>query len=109
LRVKADVIYYKKDVPLKPIVDHLREKESTILRAQASGIEKDSIILKGDVVTLEDIAKEKGVSLEAVGLALQGFRPSGYARVGNSSSPRGSSGSWTRGRTRSRNSPRRLR
>ncbi len=83
LRVKADVIYYKKDVPLKQIVEHLKERESAILRAQASGIEKDSITLKGDVVTLEDIAKEKGVSLEAVGLALQDFRPSGYDRVGN--------------------------
>jgi len=83
LRGKAEVIYYKKDVPLKPIVEHLKEREGLILRAQAGGIEKESIILNEDFVTLEDIAEEKGVSLEAISLALQDFRPAGHARVGN--------------------------
>ena len=83
LRGKAEVIYYKKDVPMKPIVEHLKEREGSILKVQAGGIEKNSITLNGDIVTLEDIAREKGVSLEAIGLALQDFRPAGHARVGN--------------------------
>ncbi len=83
LRDRAEVIYYRKDVPLKPIVEHLKERESSILRAQAGGIEKGSIILSGDIVTLEDIAREKGVSLEALGLALRDFRPARHVRVGN--------------------------
>ncbi len=83
LRGKAEVIYYKKDVPLKPIVEHLKEREGSFLREQAGRIEKDSIVMSGDVVSLEEIAKEKGVSLESMGLALQDFRPGGYRRVGN--------------------------
>jgi hypothetical protein len=83
LKGKAEVIYYKKDVPLKPIVEHLKERESSILREQAGRIEKDSIVLRGDVVSLEDLARERDASLESIGLALQDFRPSGYAKVGN--------------------------
>jgi hypothetical protein len=83
LRGKAEVVYYKKDVPLKPIVEHLKERESSILREQAGRIEKDSIVLSGDVVSLEDLARERGASLESIGLALQDFRPDGYARAGN--------------------------
>jgi len=83
LKGKAEVIYYKKDVPLKPIVEHLKERESSILREQAGRIEKDSIVLSGDVVSLEDLAKERDASLESISLALQDFRPGGYARAGN--------------------------
>jgi predicted nuclease of restriction endonuclease-like RecB superfamily len=79
-----EVIYYKNEVPLKPIVEHLKEREDSVLREQAGRIDKGSIVLKGDVVSLEDLAKERrGASLEALSLALQDFRPAGYARVGN--------------------------
>lgn len=83
LKGKAEVIYYKKNVPLKPIVEHLKERESSILREQAGRIEKDSIVLSGDVVSLEDLARERDASLESISLALQDFRPGGYARAGN--------------------------
>jgi predicted nuclease of restriction endonuclease-like RecB superfamily len=79
-----EVIYYKNEVPLKPIVEHLKEREHSVLREQAGRIDKGSIVLKGDVVSLEDLAKERrGASLEALSLALQDFRFAGYARVGN--------------------------
>jgi len=78
-----EVIYYKNEVPLKPIVEHLKEREHSVLREQACRIEKGSIVLKGDVVSLKDLARERGASLEALSLALQDFRPAGYARVGN--------------------------
>jgi hypothetical protein len=83
LKGKAEVIYYKKDVPLKPVVEHLKERESSILREQAGRIEKDSIVLSGDVVSLRDLARERNASLESISLALQDFRPDGYARAGN--------------------------
>jgi hypothetical protein len=83
LKGKAEVVYYRKDVPLKPIVEHLKAREGSVLIEQAGRIEKDSIVLRGDVVSLEDLARERDASLESISLALQDFRPGGYARVGN--------------------------
>jgi hypothetical protein len=82
LKGKALVLYYKKEVPLKPIIDHLREKEASILRVQAEGLRSEAITLKGDIVSLDEIAKSRSVPLESVRLALQGFEAEGYARVG---------------------------
>jgi len=83
LRSKAQVVYYKKDVPLKPIVEHLRRRESSVLGEQAGRVDIGSIVLSGDIVRLEDVAREKGAPLEVVNLALQDFRPRGHVRVGD--------------------------
>ncbi|MDG7018603.1 MAG: DUF790 family protein [Nitrososphaerota archaeon] len=83
LKRKAVVIYYRKEVPVKPVVEHLKEREASILRAQAGAIRKEDIALKGDVVSLGDIAKEKGVSVESLALALAGFEADGYVRAGD--------------------------
>ncbi len=83
LKGKALVVYYKKEVPLKPIVDHLKEKEASILRTQAEAIRKDTITLKGDVVGFGDIAKEKSVSVDSLKVALRDFKAEGYERVGD--------------------------
>ena len=83
LKRKAVVIYYKKEVPVKPVIDHLKEREASMLRAQAGAIRKEDIALDGDVVSLGDIAKEKGVSVESLTLALVGFDADGYVRAGD--------------------------
>ncbi len=83
LRGKALVLYYRKEVPVRPIVDHLREREASVFRAQAEALSKESIILKGDVVSLADIAKDKGVSVDSVRMALSGFTADGYVRAGD--------------------------
>ncbi len=70
LKEKARVIYYRKEVPLKPIVEHLREREGSMLKEEAGKIDKGSIALTGDIASIEEIAREKGISLEAVSLAL---------------------------------------
>jgi hypothetical protein len=82
LKGKALVIYYKKDVPLKPIIDHLREREATVLNGQAEAFSRDAVTLNGDVVSLDEIAGARGVSVEMVRVALQRFEPDGYSRVG---------------------------
>ena len=83
LKRKAVVIYYKKEVPVKPVVEHLKEREASILRAQAGAIRKEGIALDGDVVSLGEIAKERGVSVESLTLALAGFEADGYVRAGD--------------------------
>jgi hypothetical protein len=82
LKERALVIYYKRDVPLKPIIDHLREKEASVLMGQAEAFRRDAVTLNGDVVSLDEIAVARGVSVEMVKVALQRFEPEGYTRVG---------------------------
>ena len=83
LRGKALVIYYKRDVPLKPIIDHLRAKEASIVREQVEKLKGETMVpLEGDVVSIDEIAAGKGVAAASVRIALQDFKPEGYARVG---------------------------
>jgi predicted nuclease of restriction endonuclease-like RecB superfamily len=82
LKGKALVIYYKKEVPLKPIIEHLKEVEASIVGEQAERLKGEAVALKGDVVSLDEIARERGVAVESVRMAVQGFRPEGYVRVG---------------------------
>jgi hypothetical protein len=83
LKTKALVIYYKKDVPMKPIIEHLKERETPILKEQAEVLKGEGIALIGDVVNLNEIARARSVSVESVRIALQDFKPEGYARVGD--------------------------
>ena len=84
LKGKALVIYYKKDVPMKPIIEHLREREASSVSQQVEKLkEEEAISLKGDVVNMEDIANQKGVAVASVRMALQDFKPEGYVKVGD--------------------------
>ncbi len=85
LKGKALVIYYKRDVPIKPIIEHLREREASMVREQIEELKKEggAIELKGDVVSIEEIANQKGVAAASVRMALQNFKPEGYVKVGD--------------------------
>ncbi len=83
LKGKALVIYYRKDVPLKPIIDHLKEREASVLKGQSEAFRRGPVTLNGDVVSLDEIARARGVSLEMVRVALQHFEPEGYSKVGD--------------------------
>jgi len=84
---KALVVYYKREVPLKPIIEHLREREGSVMREQVERIKgeggSDGFSFKGDVVSIEDLANQRGVSPASMKVALQGFAPEGYVRVGD--------------------------
>ena len=84
LKGKALVIYYKREVPLKPIIEHLKEREASVVGRQAEKLkgEGGAIALKGDVVSIEEVANEKGVAAAALRMALQDFKPEGYVKVG---------------------------
>ena len=82
LKGKALVIYYKKEVPLKPIIEHLKKVEASIVGEQVERLKGEAVALKGDVVSLDEIARERGVAVESVRMAVQGFKPEGYVRVG---------------------------
>jgi hypothetical protein len=75
-------VYYKGGVPLKPIIQHLREREASVVRGQVEKLRKgEAIALKGDVVSIEEIANQRGVAVASARVALQDFKPEGYLRV----------------------------
>ena len=83
LKGKAVVLYYKREVPLKPIIEHLKDREASLLRAQAEALRMETIALEGEIVSLAEFGRERGFSVEAVRLALQDFKAAGYVRVGD--------------------------
>ena len=54
-----------------------------IVRDEVEKFKKEEISVRGDIVSLDDIARKRGVILESVRTALEGFKASGYARVGD--------------------------
>ena len=62
LKEKALVIYYKKEVPLKPIIEHLKEREGSIVGAEVERLKSEEIILTGDVISVGEIAAQRGVA-----------------------------------------------
>jgi hypothetical protein len=87
LKGKALMIYYKREVPMKPIIEHLREREASVVSKQVEKLKGEGeaamIALKGDVISLDEIAAQKGVTAASVKIALEDFKHEGYARVGD--------------------------
>ena len=83
LKSSALVIYYEKEVPLKPIIEHLKERDRLIVKEEVKNFKTEEISLTGDIVSLDEIAKKRGVTLESVRAALKDFKTYGYARVGD--------------------------
>src|SRR5207244_904479 len=83
LKSSAFVIYYEKEVPLKPIIEHLKERDRLIVKDEVEKFRTEEISVTGDIVSLDEIARKRGVTLESVRTALEEFKPYGYARVGD--------------------------
>jgi len=83
LEVKARVVRYKREVPLKPILDYLREVEERGLRRQVEELKRVFRAPTGDVVRVSEISSAYGVSEEAVKVALGEMGVAGYRLVGN--------------------------
>ncbi len=64
--VKGKVIFYEKKVPLKPILDYLKEREEKNVRREVDSLAKVDLEAVGDVIELSEVASEQNVSLEAI-------------------------------------------
>ncbi len=82
-RVRGPVIYYAKDVPMKPILDHLRMREEEISEGEAELLKSRELKLKGDIVGIEQIAKEQAVTVDAARQFAENLKPEGYRRIGD--------------------------
>lgn len=70
-RVKGKVIFYKKRVPLKPILETLRDREKAILQRETQELDLSRLKLDKEVVGLREIAEKFGVSDEALKMKLK--------------------------------------
>jgi predicted nuclease of restriction endonuclease-like RecB superfamily len=83
LKERALVFYYKREVPVKPVIEHLKKVEASVLKKQAEAFRPESLMLKEDVVSLERIAQSLGLPVESLRLKMQGIEPpAGYVRAG---------------------------
>jgi hypothetical protein len=64
--VKGQVIFYDKKVPLKPIVDYLRNMEEKTIAHQASTVDPTKLKLEGDVIAVSQLAEQQCVSSDAI-------------------------------------------
>jgi len=76
------VIFYKGNVPLRPILKSLKIREETFLHLEIENLDLARLHLDGDVVELHTIAEEYGVSDEALKKKLESFEADGYTLAG---------------------------
>jgi len=81
-RLGGKVIYYTKNVPIRPIIEHLATRERAVVEGEAETVKIKTMRLSGDIVSISDIAREHGVSVEAVKRAVQNLEFEGYKRIG---------------------------
>jgi len=81
-KLKGRIIYYRKDVPLRPILEYLKQREEESIEAEAQLLMMKQMRLEGDIVSVEDIARKYGLSTEAVDKAVQSIDFDGYRRIG---------------------------
>ncbi len=74
------VIYYQKEVPLKDVMRILNQLEEKEIDRELRSLAEEGLSIEGDIIDLEAVAYEKGVSYEAVRRALEGVE--GYVEVG---------------------------
>lgn len=83
-RMKGPVIYYAKDVPVKPILDHLHMREDEIFEGEAELLKsRGELNLKGEIVSVEEIAKEQTVTVDAARQFAENSKPEGYRKIGD--------------------------
>ena len=64
-------------------IKHLQQRDRIIVKDEVEKFKKEEISVRGDIVSLNDIARKRGVTLESVRTALESFKKaSGYVRVG---------------------------
>ncbi len=81
-RIRGQVIFYKRNVPLRPVLKYLKDHERTLLIREIQSLDLDKLRLEGSIVELHMIAQQYGVSDEALRRKLEGVEVKGYTFVG---------------------------
>ena len=82
MTIKGEVIFYKKKVPLKPIMRILKTKEEAELHHEIQTLNIEHLHLEKDIVELQDLANALNVSIKALKRKLIGVEFNGYKKAG---------------------------
>lgn len=80
---RLDVVYYKGQVPLKPILHHLREREKKLVEQQVERLQREELKVEEPVVTVQELAIRLGVLEEAAKRLLRERVIPGYKALGD--------------------------
>jgi len=80
---KLNVIYYRRRIPLRPILVFLKAKEGRLVQEQVTRLSTVDLTPRKPVVELRDLAEELGVEEEAIKAVLSEREIPGYIRLGD--------------------------
>ncbi|MBU6999519.1 MAG: DUF790 family protein [Theionarchaea archaeon] len=67
----VNVVFYDKQIPMKPILDRIRQIEEEQLREEEERVSEREMELTGEIVSLGDVARSQNVGIEAVKRVLE--------------------------------------
>ncbi len=80
---KLNLIYYRRSIPLRPILDHLRAKEEHLIKEQIRRLCAEPLLFEKPVVEARELAEKFGVLEEAAKEVLKKKEVPGYMRLGD--------------------------
>lgn len=78
---KLNVIYYKRKIPLRPILLHLKVREERLVKEQTLRLRVEALPIHEPIVEAKDIAEKMGVLEDAVKEVLMEREVPGYTRL----------------------------
>jgi len=81
--LRMEVIFYEREVPVKPIIDYLNAMEEESITEQVESLANVELRLQGDVASLEELAEKLQTSKEAFRRRLQTAPVKGYRLIGD--------------------------
>jgi predicted nuclease of restriction endonuclease-like RecB superfamily len=82
-QLEGEIFFYKKKVPLRPVLDFLNAREETGLDNEMRKLDTMHLQFDKDVVEIRNIAKGYEVSREAIRKKLETIRVEGYTLAGD--------------------------
>lgn len=80
---KLNLVYYKKRIPLKPILEHLKALEQRMVIEQIRRLRVESLPMQQPLVELSELARELGVLTESVRQIVKERKVPGYRQLGD--------------------------
>ncbi len=80
---RLNMIYYKRRIPLRPILVHLKAREEHLVRKQTRRLSAEALPIQKPIVEARELAEKLGVLEEAVKEALTEREVPGYTRLGD--------------------------
>ena len=82
-KVGSQVIFYRGKVPLEPVYQYLKTRETALLHGEVERLAETRLQFDGDVVDLRRMAAALGVSYEALTSKLATLHVNDYTRAGD--------------------------